>query len=110
MVRVYKILTAAAWAAAGRDGLVPLSPADEADGFVHLSDASQIAGTLAAHFSDAGDLVLAAFDGDALGPALRWEASRGGALFPHYFGRLEARQALSATPLRRRADGGYDLP
>ena len=33
-------------------------------------------------------LVLVAFAPDTLGEALKWEASRGGALFPHLYRRL----------------------
>ena len=44
-----------------------------------------MAETAARHFATESDLVLVAFDPDRLGPALRWEPSRGGALFPHLY-------------------------
>ena len=77
---VYKILTAAQWAAATCDGVFRGAPVDLADGYVHLSAADQVRETAARHFASAPDLVLAACDPASLGPALRWEASRGGAL------------------------------
>jgi uncharacterized protein (DUF952 family) len=42
-----------------------------------------------------------AFDAAALGSALRWEPSRGGALFPHLYGPLPTSLALwvRAAPL-----------
>jgi uncharacterized protein (DUF952 family) len=79
---VYKILHRAEWQALERDGELQGSPVDLRDGFVHLSNGAQVAETAARHFAGADDLVLLAFDAAALGAALRWEPSRGGALFP----------------------------
>jgi uncharacterized protein (DUF952 family) len=64
------------------------SPDDRRDGFIHLSTAAQIAGTLARHFAGEAGLLLVAADPAALGEALKWEPSRGGALFPHLYGPL----------------------
>jgi len=44
-----------------------------------------IAETAARHFATESDLVLVAFHADRLGAALKWEPSRGGALFPHLY-------------------------
>lgn len=82
---IYKLLRAGEWAALARAGETAGSPADLADGFIHLSTAAQLPGTLAKHFAGERGLVLAAADADALGAALRWEAARGGALFPHLY-------------------------
>jgi beta-hydroxylase len=84
----FKILTAAEWALFQADGRFEGSPADRADGFIHLSAADQVEGTLARHFAGQAGLVLAEVDLAALGDAVRWEESRGGALFPHVFGML----------------------
>ena len=73
---------------------------DLRDGFVHLSAADQVTGTLEKHFAGRTDLLLAAFDTQELGPALKWEASRGGALFPHLY---------TSRPLPLQ-DGAYLLP
>lgn len=109
-VRVYKILGAEEWAAARAAGVFLGAAVDHADGFIHLSGADQVAGTLALHFAGRDDLVLAGFDAAALGDALRWEASRGGALFPHLYGPLDLAHLSSATPLPRDAAGAHILP
>lgn len=107
---VYKILRAPDWAEARRAGAIEGSPLDRADGFIHLSSGAQTAETLALHFAGEEGLVLVAFDGDRLGAALKWELSRGGDLFPHYFGALSLADALWSAPLSLGADGAHILP
>lgn len=102
---VYKIADAEAWAAACRVGLFAGSPDDRRDGYIHLSSASQVQGTLARHFRGAGDLVLAAFAAEALGASLKWEPSRGGELFPHLYAPLPTGLALWSKGLGRGDDG-----
>ena len=99
MSRVYKILPAAEWAEAQARGVFEGSPLDLADGFIHLSDETQAAQTLRLHFAGQADLVQVGFDAGALGPALKWEPSRGGALFPHLYGPLRADLAVSVEPV-----------
>ncbi|NKX44592.1 DUF952 domain-containing protein [Roseicyclus persicicus] len=108
-MRIYKILRAPEWAELERAGQTPGAPVDVADGFVHFSTAAQVAETAARHFAGADGLVLAAFDADALGPALKWEPSRGGALFPHLYGPLRRADVLwhAALPL---VDGVHVFP
>lgn len=81
---LFKIFRAAEWAAFEARGLFEGSADDLRDGFVHLSTAAQLEGTLARHFAGETGLVVAevAVSDD---PALRWETSRGGALFPHLY-------------------------
>ena len=107
---VYKILTRADWEEALRAGRYAGSQDDVRDGFIHLSAASQVAGTAARHFRGIEDLVLVALDSERLGSALKWEPSRGGALFPHYYGPLPADAALWSKPLPLGADGMPVLP
>jgi uncharacterized protein (DUF952 family) len=87
-VTAFKILTAEQWAAFQADGRFEGSPVDRADGYIHLSAADQVDGTLARHFAGQAGLVLAEVDLAALGETVRWEESRGGALFPHIYGAL----------------------
>ncbi len=103
---VFKICPRAAWEAAVIRGTYDGSAVDRRDGFIHLSDRSQVEETAARHFSGQHDLVLVALDAAALGPALRYEPSRGGVLFPHYYGALPASAALwvEALPLDRAGD------
>jgi uncharacterized protein (DUF952 family) len=86
-----------------RDGVFAGSAVDIADGYIHLSCGSQLAATVARHFSGVGGLVVAAVDLARLGDAVRWEPSRGGELFPHIYGVLPRDAVLSAEPLERAA-------
>jgi len=84
----YKILTADQWSAFRADGLFAGAPVDLADGYIHLSTADQLQGTLDKHFAGQAGLVIASIDLAMLGAAVRWEVSRGGALFPHVYAAL----------------------
>lgn len=85
---VYKILRASEWAAFIAAGQFSGSADDLRDGFIHLSTEAQLPGALSRHFADEPDVVIVELDVAALGAHLRWEASRGGALFPHLYGTL----------------------
>ncbi len=84
----YKILTASQWAHFRRHGVFHGAPVDLDDGYIHLSAADQLQGTLDKHFAGQSDLVIAEVDLAALGESVKWEVSRGGALFPHIYGPL----------------------
>ncbi|MEL6766188.1 MAG: DUF952 domain-containing protein [Pseudomonadota bacterium] len=107
---VYKLLTADEAAAFNADARFEGSAADLADGFVHLSTAEQVPGTAAKHFAGRGPLTLVALEAAALGDALRWEPSRGGALFPHLYRPLLAADARWQAPYGPDADGAWPLP
>ena len=107
---VYKICGHDEWATAVSAGRYDGSADDRRDGFIHFSTAAQLTGTLARHFRDRGDLVLIAFESASLGPALTWEPSRGGALFPHLYGPLDPSLAQPPVPLSLGADGTPHLP
>jgi uncharacterized protein (DUF952 family) len=98
---IFKICRASEWAEAERTGTFRGSPLDLRDGYIHFSTAEQVADTAARHFAGVDGLKLLAVDADTLGSALRWEPSRGGALFPHLHGRLPVAQVLwvQALPL-----------
>lgn len=84
----YKILTADQWAQFQADGVFHGAPVDLADGYIHLSAAPQLQGTLDKHFAGQTGLVIAEIDLAALGNIVKWEISRGDALFPHIYGTL----------------------
>lgn len=109
MTPIYKIVAQAAWRAAEAAGVFEGAPVDLADGFIHFSTAAQVEETAAKHFAGQTDLLLVAIDPETLGPALKWEPSRGGALFPHLYAPLDPRAAVSVRPLPLRADGGHDF-
>lgn len=107
---VYKVCSQNAWNDARQRGAFTGSPDDLRDGYIHLSTARQLPGTLAKHFAGQIDLVLISFQSETLGAALRWEPSRAGELFPHYYGDLPAVLALSVAPLPLGASGIHVLP
>lgn len=84
----YKILTASQWAQFEADGIFLGAPVDLADGYIHLSADDQLQGTIDKHFAGTSGLMIAEVDLAALGDAVKWEVSRGGALFPHIYGPL----------------------
>jgi len=104
---VYKIVVAAEWRAAERDGIFRGAVVDQRDGYIHFSTAAQVHETAARHFAGQTDLLLAAFDAEMLGPALKWEPSRGGALF---YGTLDPRAAHWVKPLPLGGDGVHMFP
>ncbi len=107
---IYKIFAAEEWDALARDGETAGAPVDLADGFIHFSTAEQVAETAAKHFAGRAGLVLAAIEADALGAALRWEPSRGGALFPHLYAPLRRAAVAWVWPLPLGADGAHRFP
>ena len=106
---IFKILRAPEWAELQAKGESAGAPVDIADGFVHFSTAEQAAETAAKHFSGSEGLVLLALEADTLGAALRWEVSRGGALFPHLYAPLRLADVLWAKPLPL-VDGQHVFP
>ena len=101
MTIAYKLLRAAEWAAFQRDGSFAGSPDDLRDGYIHMSTAEQLDGTRAKYFADEAGVVLLAVDTGIFGEALRWEASRGGMLFPHLYRPLrmaEVTPVVAAPP------------
>lgn len=110
MTLIFKILPDAMWRAAEREGIFRGAPVDLADGYIHFSTAAQVRETAARHFAGQTDLLLAAFDSDAFGTALKWEPSRGGALFPHLYGTLSPSQAIWVRPLPLGQDGAHQFP
>ncbi len=110
MATIYKICDRTAWQAAGAAGAFRGAAVDLRDGFIHFSTAAQLAETAARHFAGATDLVLVAADAEALGAALKWEVSRGGALFPHLYGDLPLSAVRWSRPLTQGPDGAHVLP
>jgi uncharacterized protein (DUF952 family) len=110
MATIYKICPSGLWQEAARTGTFTGMPIDLADGYIHFSGADTVAETAAVHFAGQADLVLAAIDGDELGDALRYEASRGGKLFPHLYGPLPISAVRWVRPLPLGPDGRHVFP
>ncbi len=107
---VYKIAPAALWAEAEAAGQFVGAPVDLADGFIHFSTAAQVAETARRHFAGQADLLLVAVEVQRLGEQLRWEPSRGGALFPHLYGVMPLAAVRWVKPLPLGADGTHAFP
>ena len=106
---MYKIFRDDEWRAFQAAGETDGAPVDLADGYIHFSTAQQAAETAAKHFAGAEGLWLLAFDAEAMGEALKWEPSRGGALFPHLYRRLQLTEVLWVKPLPL-VDGQHQFP
>lgn len=106
---IYKIFRADEWAALQAKGETSGALIDLADGFVHFSTAGQAAETAAKHFAGVDGLVLLAVEGDDLGAALKWEMSRGAALFPHLYQTLQLADVKWAKPMPL-IDGVHQFP
>ncbi len=95
----FKILTAEQWDRWQAEGIFRGSPIDIDDGFIHLSAADQVAITAAKHFAGQSGLVLAEVALPGLGDTVKWEPSRGGALFPHVYAAIPLSAVVSAAPM-----------
>jgi len=105
----YKVLTGPQMAELEGGGFVG-APVDQADGYIHLSTADQLTETVDKHFAGQDDLHVAAVDLEALGDTVKWEPSRGGAVFPHIYGLLPLSAVVAYGPLERTDDGKVRLP
>ena len=105
MTVIYKILNASEWSRALAVGRFEGSAVDHADGFMHFSTAGQVAETARRHFRGQTGLVMLAVEAERLGSALKWEASRGGALFPHLYGALACDLVIEARAVPLTAEG-----
>ncbi|MEI2384227.1 DUF952 domain-containing protein [Breoghania sp. JC706] len=110
MTTIYKISPRSEWEAAVAAGTFTGAPVDLKDGFIHFSTADQAMETAAKHFAGMDDLVLVAVPAEPLGDALKWEVSRGGALFPHLYVPLDPALALWVKPLPLGPDGAHLFP
>jgi len=107
----YKVLTADQLDTLEHQGSFDGAPVDLADGYIHLSTADQLAGTIDKHFAGQTGLQLVAVDLEVLGDKVKWEESRGGALFPHIYGvPITLDVVLAYGPLEYEADGSIKLP
>lgn len=110
MALIFKIVPRTLWQEAVDAGVFEGAPVDLADGFIHFSTAGQVRETAARHFAGQDGLLLAAFEAEDLGDALKWEPSRGGDLFPHLYGRLSPGDALWVRDLPLSGDGSHIFP
>ena len=107
---IYKIVPEALWREAEAQGTFAGAPVDLADGYIHFSTTAQAPETAAKHFAGQDDLLLVAVDAGRLGAVLKWEPSRGGALFPHLYAPLDLAAVAWIRPLPLGPDGLHIFP
>ena len=110
MTTIYKICPVRLWRAAERAGVFRGSEVDRRDGFIHFSNAAQVVETAEKHFAGQSGLLLLRIDSAKLGDRLKWEPSRGGALFPHLYGDLDLTAVMLVEPLPLGPDGRHIFP
>lgn len=106
---IYKIFRASEWAELRHYGVTAGAPVDVADGYVHFSTAEQVRKTCARYFAYEDGLMLLAVESEKLGPDLKWEPARDGALFPHLYRSLQLSDVLWHQPLPR-GEHGHVFP
>lgn len=106
---LFKVVPRELWETVEADGEFTGSPIDVQDGFIHLSSAEQVRETVAKHFAGQDDLLIISVRESAI-DQLRWEPSRGGAMFPHVYGPLTVQSVERVDPLPLGADGVHQFP
>jgi uncharacterized protein (DUF952 family) len=107
---IYHMCPFDTWATALAAGTYGGTTQDEADGFIHFSTKDQIVESARKHRTGQDGLVLVAVDVERLGSRLKWEAARGGDLFPHLYGPLDPAESASVRPLPLGPDGLHVFP
>lgn len=107
---IYKIATQDQWQEAISKGVFTGAPIDLADGYIHFSTADQAKETAAKHFQGQKNLKLVKVATSSLGNHLKWEVSRGGALFPHLYATLKTSDVVSVCDLEEDNNGGHIFP
>lgn len=107
---IYHICADHVWRASEEDGELAAEPPPRGEGFLHFSTAAQLSESAAIHFAGRDGLVLLTVDRGRLGPGLKWEPSRGGALFPHLYGPLPRDAVIRAETLSLGRDGNPSIP
>lgn len=108
--KVYKILTHEEWKVSKEKGFI-LTTLDTKDGFIHLSTAKQLTGSLFYYFEDYETLILVQFKSNELGKELVFEdpiptGNRNGK-FPHFYSKLDVDKISNYWEIKR---GSFNLP
>ncbi len=107
---VYKICSKDEWDQAIIDQFYSGSDVDNKDSFIHLSTKKQLNETVTKHFRGEKNLIIISFYSEKIKNNLKWEISRNGDLFPHYYGNLETKFAEKVYNLNLNADGIHEFP
>ena len=96
---VYKILRENEFLHLESCGKTLGSPQDIRDGYIHLSKAEQVEGTLNKHFKGEKKLILIALETKFLGSSLRWEKGTTKETYPHFYGQVNFNMASWISPI-----------
>ncbi len=107
---VYKVASREIYEASQEEGSFVGQPIDLKDGYIHFSTAAQLKETIRLYFAGLKGQVLLAVPVAPFGEAMKWEASRGGDLFPHLYGELPMSSVTRMVDLDVPADGLVTLP
>lgn len=107
---IFKVVSAKEWSVATEQGEFLGAAIDLTDGYIHFSTADQLRETVEKHFAGQSDLLLVSVDADSLGDELKWEPSRGDALFPHLYAPLSIESVVMSTEMPLGKDGQHIIP
>ena len=108
--KIFKIVNQELWNQAKDAGVFKGAEIDLTDGYIHFSAEHQVKETAAKHFQGQSDLLLVTVEAERLGENLKWEASRGGDLFPHLYGDLELSLVDTVEELPLGSNGAHEFP
>ena len=107
---VYKILSIREWDEAQQLGYIN-TDLDKKDGFIHLSNANQLAASLELYFSDHEEVILLLPKMKKIEPYLKYEPTDAGSkrkgFFAHLYGNLMIEDVEKSWPIKR---GAFQLP
>jgi uncharacterized protein (DUF952 family) len=107
---IFKVVSAQEWSVATKQGEFLGAAIDLTDGYIHFSTADQLRETVEKHFAGQADLLLVGVDANRLGDELKWEPSRGGALFPHLYAPLSMESVVMAADMPLGETGRHVIP
>ena len=107
---VYKVASREIYEASQEEGTFVGQPIDLQDGYIHFSTAAQLGETIRLYFAGLKGQVLFAVPVAPFGAAMKWEASRGGELFPDLYAELPMSSVTQMADLDVPADGIVALP
>ncbi len=104
MRRIYHLLSRATWEQCPAASYSAESLATE--GFIHCSNADQLARTANLFYPDVADLLVLAIDVERLTSPVKDEAV-GAERFPHVLGPINREAIVEVCPLRRGPEGNW---
>lgn len=95
------------WEAAKATGFYSGVSERNNDNFIHFSEREELFESVEKYFSGCSDLILLKVRTELLGPALRWESSRGGKIFPHLYSALPLEAVVEVQNINLDSQGNH---